>query len=142
MTENFSRRNALLAGGALALTPMVALANTPTFKYSPGVIEDALQRGRTVVVAYHAFWCAVCRRQERVVERLRAETAEYDQLYFVRVDWDDYRDLPVSLDRDVFQRSTMLILKGDSEVERVIAATSTRNLKAFLDTGLSAARES
>jgi len=138
-----SRRAFLgLSAAGVVLTPLVGHASTLTFEYSPGVIEDALKRGRTVVVEYHAFWCSVCRRQERVIERLRSENPEYEQLYFVRVDWDDYRDLPVALDRNVFNRSTLLILKGDAEVERVVAATSMSRLRDFLNIGVEAARNS
>ncbi|MEO0342709.1 MAG: thioredoxin family protein [Pseudomonadota bacterium] len=111
-------------------------ANPITYAYSPGVIEDALRAGRTVVVEYHAFWCSVCRRQQRVFERLRTENIDYNRLYYVRVDWDEYRDFPVALDRDVFNRSTLLVLRGSEEIDRVVAATGVAKLREFLDGAL------
>ncbi|MEO1564469.1 MAG: thioredoxin family protein [Pseudomonadota bacterium] len=138
-----TRRNVISATLATPVLALPAWASGPiVYHFSPGVIEDALADGKTVVAAYHAFWCGVCRRQERVLDRLRTENDAYNQLYFVRVDWDEYRDLPVSLDRDVFERSTILVLKGDEEVERAFSATSVRRLTEILDTALAADRRS
>ena len=137
----FARRRLLLALPILFPTlGAPAWANQPiTHEFSPGVIEDALASGRTVVAAYHAFWCGVCRRQERVIKRLREDGTTYNRLYFVRVDWDEYRDLPIALDRSVFNRSTILVLKGGDEISRSTAATSVRALQEILD--LAAATE-
>ncbi|MEM0978064.1 MAG: thioredoxin family protein [Pseudomonadota bacterium] len=141
--DDQTKRQFILGVASTTVFAQPALAASPiVYKFSPGVIEDALRQGRTVVAAYHAFWCSVCRRQERVIERIRRENPAYGQLYFVRIEWDDYRDLPVALDRDVFERSTILILKGEREVNRVFAATSVRKIKSLLDEGVSAARGS
>lgn len=138
----FTRRGFL--AGAAALCPAFGTASwassTPVFKYSPGVIEDALRNGRTVIVTYHAFWCSVCKRQERVIQQIRESSPDYDRLFFVNVDWDEYRDLPIALDRQVYNRSTILTLQGEAEIERVVAATSRRKLTELLDNAVLALR--
>ena len=55
---------------------------------------------------------------------------------FVRVDWDSYGDQPVSTDRKIPRRSTLLVLRGDKELGRIVAGTSEADIKALLDKGL------
>nr|WP_321443823.1 thioredoxin family protein [uncultured Cohaesibacter sp.] len=105
--------------------------------YKPGLIQSLLQDGKTVFVDYKASWCTTCAAQERVIKRLRAENKAYDKaLTFVAVDWDDYRDHDVTTSRNIPRRSTLLVLKGDQELGRIVAGTSTKEIKALLDKGL------
>ena len=62
---------------------------------------------------------------------------QYDKaLTFVAVDWDGYRDHDVTTSRNIPRRSTLLVLKGDQELGRIVAGTSTKEIKALLDKGL------
>jgi thioredoxin 1 len=130
--------------GFLALVTAVPLlatgpasAEASFIDYQPGVIEDALSAGRTVFVDYAAWWCTTCRAQHRVIDRLVAANPAYQQaMLFVRVDWDDYGDQPVARDRNIPRRSTLLVLRGDSELGRIVAGTSEADIKALMDIGL------
>jgi thiol-disulfide isomerase/thioredoxin len=105
--------------------------------YTPGVIETALKEGKTVFVDYAATWCGTCKAQERVVDRLLNSNPAYgNAMTFVRVDWDEYGEAPVTTDRNVPRRSTLLVLKGDKELGRIVAGTSEAEIKALLDLGL------
>ena len=55
---------------------------------------------------------------------------------FVRVDWDTYADHTVTIDRNIPRRSTLLMLKGDKELGRIVAGTSEAEIKKLLDMGL------
>lgn len=140
-----NRRTFLAAGAAVAVTaggvalaPVMAKA-AQTVSYTPGVIEAALGEGRTVFVDYAADWCGTCRRQERVISKLRAENPAYDEaMLFVRVDWDTYKNHDVAAFRNVPRRSTLLVLRGEEELGRIVAGTSESEIKALLDTGLAA----
>lgn len=124
-----------LSTATLLAPPLRAGGNLVTFK--PGVIQAALDEGKTVFVDYFAPWCSTCRTQERRVEELRAENPEYDRnLFFVRVDWDTYRDHEVVTSRAIPRRSTLLVLRGKNELGRVVAGTSKSEIKALLDKGL------
>lgn len=128
------------AGAALAtaLIPAPAAASG-TLDYSPGLIQKQLTAGKTVFVDYAASWCGTCARQERVINALREANPAYDRaIVFVRVDWDDYKRHEVTTSRKIPRRSTLLVLKGNQELGRVVAGTSEKQIKALLDTGLQA----
>lgn len=126
------------AAFASLLLPATALAGG-TLDYSPGLIQKHLADGKTVFVDYAASWCGTCARQERVINALRQANPAYDQaLVFVRVDWDDYSRHDVTTSRKIPRRSTLIVLKGDQELGRVVAGTSEQQIKSLLDVGLQA----
>lgn len=129
------RRTFLTASAAAATLPMGLMADTTA--YTPGVIADALARGETVFVGYSADWCGTCKAQERVMDALRAENPAYDKtMTFVRVDWDEFKRHEVAKSRNVPRRSTLIVLRGDEELGRVVAGTSQAQIKALMDLGL------
>jgi thiol-disulfide isomerase/thioredoxin len=130
------RRLFLAAGLTVALTPFHAFAAN-TVDYTPGVIEAALAEGKTVFVDYSATWCGTCKRQERVINALRDADPAYDAaMTFVKVDWDTYKTHEVTVFRDIPRRSTLIVLRGDDELGRVVAGTSESQIKALMDIGL------
>ena len=132
----------LAAGTALGtgLLPVAAFAGGNMVDYAPGLIEKELAAGKTVFVDYSATWCGTCARQARVISALRAADPAYDDaMVFVRVDWDAYGSHEVTTSRKIPRRSTLLVLKGDRELGRIVAGTSEAQIKALLDTGLQAA---
>ena len=128
-------------GSALALfLGAPALAGGETVDYEPGVIADLLAEGKTVFVDYAASWCNTCKAQERAITALRTANPAYDQaLTFVRVDWDDFGSHAVATSRNIPRRSTLLVLKGDAELGRIVAGTRKSDIQALMDTGLNAA---
>lgn len=130
------RRYFLVTAFTAALTPLAALAGD-FVDYTPGVIEAALDDGKTVFVDYSAPWCGTCKRQERVIEALRASDPAYDAaMTFVKVDWDTYKSHEVTVFRGIPRRSTLIVLRGDDELGRVVAGTSQAQIKELMDTGL------
>lgn len=131
-------RRTTLALFALAPLVMIMPAQAADFvAYKPGVIEKALGDGKTVFVDYYAPWCLTCRSQSRTLTRLiDANPAYAKNMTFVRVDWDTYKSEPVSTDRKIPRRSTLLVLKGNKELGRIVAGTSEADIKALLDKGL------
>lgn len=130
------RRLFLATLAAAVVSPIVAMASDYV-TYTDGVIEKALAEGKTVFVDYSASWCGTCKRQERVINALRAEDPSYDAaMTFVKVDWDDYGDHEVAVFRNVPRRSTLIVLRGDDELGRVVAGTSQAQIEELMDTGL------
>ena len=130
------RREFIATAAALTVAPFAAQA--AGFKtYTPGVIDKALAEGKTVFVDYSATWCSTCKRQERVIDELRASDPAYDaSLFFVKVDWDDFGGHDVTTSRNIPRRSTLLVLRGDKELGRIVAGTAKGDIKALMDTGL------
>jgi len=130
------RRTFLITAAAASGVPFAALA-ADFIDYTPGAIDAALAEGKTVFVDYSASWCGTCKRQGRVIEALRAANPAYDaKLTFIKVDWDTYKDDEVTVFRNIPRRSTLLVLRGEDELGRVVAGTSENQIKALMDTGL------
>ena len=130
------RRDFLAACAAATLTPMAVMA-AGFVDYTPGAIEKALKEGKTVFVDYSATWCSTCKRQERVINSLRAADPSYDgAMTFVKVDWDTYGRHAVTVNRGIPRRSTLIVLRGDDELGRIVAGTSQAQIKSLMDRGL------
>ncbi len=129
-------RRFLLTFLALITFAPMAMAGQGT-DYKPGLIKQALADGKTVLVDYKASWCSTCARQERVIENLRKGDPAYDKaITFINVDWDQYGDHEVTTSRNVPRRSTLLLLKGNEELGRIVAGTGQSQIKALLDKAL------
>ncbi|MCC1494589.1 thioredoxin family protein [Cognatishimia sp. F0-27] len=126
-----------LAGASLAL-PRVALA--APLAYKPGLVQERLAAGDTVFLEFKASWCSTCAAQERVLNALKAENPAYEQaITFIDVDWDQYgrSDLVKSL--RIPRRSTLVVLKGDQELGRIVAQTGKATITELMNTALGAA---
>ena len=130
------RRTFIGLVASLALAPSVLLAGN-SVNYTSGLIKSELAAGKTLFVDYAADWCGVCKRQGRIIDKLRAENPNYDKnVTFIRVDWDKFSSAPVSKERKIPRRSTLLVLKGDNELGRIVARTDEAQIKALLDKAL------
>lgn len=138
-----NRRIFLSTCAAAAILPAIGFAGglkTIDFDKSDP-IKAALAEGKTVFVDYAADWCSTCARQERVINALRGENPEYDaNIVFVRVDWDDFGRAPVATARNIPRRSTLIALKGNKELGRIVAGTSKGQIKELMDRALAAAQ--
>ena len=107
-----------------------------TLDYEPGLIKEALQNGDTVLVEYGAHYCSTCKAQARAINALRQDNPEYDKkITFVRVEWTEYRNHEVATERNVPRMSTILLLKGEEEINRTVAGNKNQ-IKELLDQGL------
>lgn len=137
------RRHFLTLAASTALVspllPSIAKA-AETVDYTPGLIQEALAEGKTLFVDYAADWCSTCARQERIISQLRGENPAYDeQILFIRVDWDDYGQHEVTTSRNIPRRSTLLVLKDDQEIGRIVAGTNIEIIRGLMDAALEAA---
>jgi thioredoxin 1 len=130
-----TRRHLLVTGLALAALPSAALAEIRD--YAPGMAEDAMREGRRIVLIFGADWCSTCRRQERIIDELRASTPRYDaELVLIRVDWDMHGTGELSRALAVPRRSTLIALNGDRELARIVAGTREAEIRALFDRAL------
>ncbi len=136
------RREFFALAGATMLLPKTALAqNVPEMLvYDEGLVAEHLAKGETVFVDFYADWCGTCRAQDRVINKLRAANPSYDKaMTFIKLDWDLFGDGDLSKSLNIPRRSTLVVLKGDKEIGRVVAGTSKAQIKELLDAGMAAA---
>ncbi len=134
-----NRRFFIAAAAALMAAPKLLLAGEGMTDYAPGLIQEKLAAGETVLVDYSATWCSTCKRQERIINELRANNPELDNsISFVKVDWDTYSRHEVTTSRKIPRRSTLILLKGGEELGRIVAGTNSGQIEALLKLGLTA----
>ncbi|WP_424941460.1 thioredoxin family protein [Aliiroseovarius sp. S253] len=133
-----NRRDFLSLTAAVSLVP--ALARAGSMDYSRGLVTQALENGETVFLDFKASWCSTCAAQERVIKALKAENPAYDEaITFIDVDWDKYGKSKLARSLRIPRRSTLVVLKGEDELGRIVAGTSKADIKALMDTALTAA---
>jgi thiol-disulfide isomerase/thioredoxin len=132
----FTRRQTLIAATAFALMPTARAAQAMT-DYTPGLVTERLAAGETVFVDFSAEWCSTCRAQERVITALRAANPAYDAaMTFVKVDWDQHGTGDLSRSLSIPRRSTLVLLRGEAELGRIVAQTAEGDIRALMDLGL------
>lgn len=132
------RRSFLIAVSA-ALLARPAFADGMV-DYTDGLVMDRLDAGETVFVDFSASWCGTCRAQGRAIEALRAENPAYDAaLTFIKVDWDTWKSGMLVAELSIPRRSTLVVLKGEAELGRIVADTRRDAIKGLMDTALDAA---
>lgn len=137
---------AAFAGDETATTDTETMATeievVGTIDYTEGLVQQALADGKTVFIEYNTPWCTTCSSQKRTMAQLKADNPEYEQhITFVRVNFDDWGSAPVSVDRNVLRRSTLIAETAAGEIGRIIAGTSTEEIKALMDAALMAAMD-
>jgi len=131
------RRDFLLLTASVSLVPAFARA---AIDYTPGLVEERLAAGETVFVDFKADWCTTCAAQERVINALKAENPAYEAaVTFINVDWDLYQDDPLTVRLNIPRRSTLVVLRGEQELGRIVAGTARDDIRALMDLALTAA---
>lgn len=134
-----NRRLVLTSGAALVLaSALPARAEYPAIAYEPGLVSQRLSAGETVFLDFKADWCTTCRAQGRQIASLLAENPGYgDAMTFVEVDWDTWRGSEIVESLRVPRRSTLIVLRGNEELGRIVANPRRDDIKALMDLGLS-----
>ncbi|MGI3186636.1 thioredoxin family protein [Nioella aestuarii] len=131
-----NRRELMIMGGAALL--LAGRAGATNIDYTPGLVQQRLAAGETLFVDFFAPWCSTCRTQERHVEALRTENPAYDAaMTFIRVDWDTYGRGELAQSLQIPRRSTLVVLRGEQELGRIVAGTSRSAIQSLMDLGLS-----
>lgn len=131
------RRSFMALTAAVSLAPALGSAAT---SYQPGLVKQLLADGKTVFVDFTTDWCVTCAAQKRTLATLRQSNPAYDaNIVFVSVDFDQHGRKGIGKELNIPRRSTLVVLKGEDELGRVVAGTARSQLKKLLDTALNAA---
>jgi thiol-disulfide isomerase/thioredoxin len=131
-----TRRELFIGASALAILPLSARASD-MLTYAPGLPEERMAAGETVLLDVFAPWCGTCRAQERAMEDLRAANAAYDaNITFIRMDWDTHGRSDYAQSLDVRRRSTLILMRDGEVLGRVVADPRAESIKALMDLAL------
>ena len=131
-----NRRTFISVLTGLVLMSGMSFANE-SIVYTPGLIKERLSAGETLFVDYSATWCSTCNRQEKILTKIRENNSAYDEkMTFVKIDWDTYKGHEVTSSRNIPRRSTLLVLRGNEEIGRIIAGTDPKEIELLMAKGL------
>lgn len=134
------RRDFMMSAAALSAASVLGGAAFAAAQYTPGLVDQELAAGKTVFLDFKASWCSTCAAQERVIDKLKATNPDYEKsVTFIDVDWDEFGRSDLVKRLKVPRRSTLIVLKGDAELGRIVAGTKEADIKALMDAALSAA---
>ncbi len=135
-----NRRDFVLLSAAVSLALPLAAHAAGAKDYTPELLAAELAAGKTVLLDFKASWCSTCAAQERVIGALVGENPAYGEaISIINVDWDQWGDGDLVKQLNIPRRSTLVVLKGDKELGRIVAGTGRAEIKALMDTALAAA---
>ncbi|WP_321830307.1 thioredoxin family protein [Thalassovita sp.] len=131
------RRDFMALGAAAVLSAGAAWAEP--LDYTEGLAKAHLAKGEVVFLDFKADWCSTCAAQERAITALMAENPEYaEKITFINVDWDQFGRSDLVKELRIPRRSTLVALRGDAEIGRIVADTKKSTIKALMDQALAA----
>lgn len=109
-------------------------------RYKKGLVEQELAAGKTVFLDFYTDWCSTCRVQGSKIRKLMQANPAYEaNVSFIKIDFDKHGNSSLANRLNIPRRSTLVVLKGDQELGRIVAGTRDKDIKALMDTALAAA---
>lgn len=132
------RRAALALMAGLAATaatrPAAALSTTD---YTDESLPKLEAWGKPYLLDFYASWCVTCAAQQRVLDSLIKADPRYASILIVRVDWDKYGRGELVQRLAIPRRSTLVMMRGSTELGRLVAETREGRIAALLELGVS-----
>lgn len=100
--------------------------------YSAQALGAAEKAGQPVALHFHADWCPTCKAQDKALQTLKDEKGL--DLTILQVDYDTEKDLKRRF--NIRTQATMVVLKGDKEVARLVGDTGADAIRKTLKAAL------
>ena len=98
--------------------------------YSPEALAAAQSAGKPIMVDVFAAWCPTCRAQSPILVKLTKQP-KYRNLVVLKADFDAQKDDLRAL--NVRSQSTLIVFKGDTEIDRSVGSTNELSIEGLLD---------
>lgn len=128
--RHFLRALTGLAGASLLSLPASALE---FIDFTGSELAGLEASGAPYVINFHASWCPTCAAQQRVLDALQDESAAYAGIKILRVDWDTYGNSDLARALAIPRRSTLVLMRGTTELGRLVAETRKERIASLLD---------
>lgn len=122
-----------LAAGVVVGTAVSRSLALETIDYTPEVLTRLQQSGEPFLIDFFATWCSTCAAQERTLAELASGNAAYAAIPILRVDWDTHGDGELARSLAIPRRSTLVMMKGTTELGRLAAETRKDRIAGLLD---------
>ncbi|WP_137153197.1 thioredoxin family protein [Devosia sp. FKR38] len=134
MTHLDRRAVLALMAGLVASSALTAPASALDIAdYSEENLAKLQAWGKPFLLDFYASWCVTCAAQQRVLDDLTKAEAKYAAIPIVRVDWDKYGNGELAKSLAIPRRSTLVLMRGTTELGRLVAETRQDQIAALLD---------
>ena len=125
----FFSRSVVLGAALLAATLTIAAQSTTNDPrpFNRDAFGRATTAGRTVIVAFHAPWCPVCKAQEPKVNALL--NSDYRDVLAFNVDYDS--NLALRKEMNVLKQATLIMFRGKKEIARLTFQSDDASIREF-----------
>ena len=130
-------RRELLLGLGTCLIPGIAMGY-PARPYAPETWPEIRDSYDKIVLNWRASWSYTCQIKDELITKALVENAAYEALVFVDVDWDTFGLSEWAKRLKIERRSTLIAMRGDEEIARLVNEPYEHRVRSFLDAALSA----
>jgi thioredoxin 1 len=121
----------LLAGlVAIILVGSLPAAAAEWKAFSPEALTAAQAAGKPILVDVFAVWCPTCRAQNPILVKLTKQP-KYKDLVVLKADFDAQKEDLRAL--NVRSQSTLIVFKGEEEIDRSVGSTNELSIEGMLD---------
>ncbi len=130
-----NRRNTLMlvTVGAIAAFTAQSAAALDVIPYTEATLAQTQAGGQPFLLDFYADWCSTCKAQEQVLGQLYQSNPAYGAILIIRVDWDENERGELVRAMAIPRRSTLVLMRGDTEIGRLVAETGSDAIAALLD---------
>lgn len=130
-------RRMFMISAAAAVMPLGVQAY-PSRDFTPDFWRAQRDSRNVVILNYRATWSLTCQIKADLIASALADTPQYQRLTFVDVDWDTFGRSVLTERLGVKRRSTLLVMKGGTEITRLENDPRPARVRALLDAALAA----
>ncbi len=130
-------RRLFLTSLAAATLPITATAYSP-LQYGPASWGDVRANNDRLVLNFRAAWSLTCQIKADLLANILTSSPQYRALTFVDVDWDTFGPSQWTERLGVQRNSTLIAMKDEKEIARLVNEPYERALRRLLDTALAA----
>jgi thioredoxin 1 len=127
----------MLSRGLLIFVILLGFRATPSYSkaaepFLNATLGEAEKKGNYILIHFFADWCPSCQAQKKVLDKLMVSDDDLRKVTFLVVAYDE--ELSVRKKFSVDRQSTLILMKGKSEIAREAGITSKQKLLSFLKT--------
>ena len=99
--------------------------------FSIEIFEEAKASGRTIVINSYEVWCGTCGKQTKILDQAEKE---FKDIIFLSYEHSKNENIAQQLGIKFW--TTIVIYKGDNEVDRIVGQTNKKIIYAAIQKGV------
>ena len=99
--------------------------------FSIDIFEEAKASGKTIVINSYEVWCGTCGKQTKILDQ-----AEKDFKNIVFLSYEQSKNNDIAKKLGIKFWTTIVIYKGDNEVDRIVGQTNKKIIYAAIQKGV------